>query len=88
MNKPICICKIDNHGFTIVNEYCPLHGKKRAETWEEEFEDEYESQLVTEDFYGVSLLENDLGLLFSRYIEENKVKIKARKGKIVIERID
>jgi hypothetical protein len=58
------------------------------EKWEEEFEDE--GYCDCEDNFGLINYHKTFGRILREYIGSNfnKVKIKAKKGKIVIEKID
>ncbi len=78
--KPIklplcCSCGLNN-------DYCPIHGE-----WEEEFDDRIYYDLSYNSTRPL-LSWLSLGNIMRKYLEKGKIKIKARKGCIQIERMD
>jgi len=94
-------CKVDLycksgqiHIFYFDNKENAQEGMKLLEQklfsqWEEEFEDDIEMGYLLDDKNEIiEFFNNDTIYKFQKYLKDGKVKIKARKGCILIERIE
>lgn len=86
-----CVCRYEGCCYVPIKE-CPIHGDfaKQLEKgyWEEEFEGK--SLIYPEDSFTIENPKTTFGRIFRKYISEEQIQvtIKARKGKIVIERVE